>query len=52
MSSTIERRDDWYGVLEDQLGLRLDVGDEARERLWAKVVADHARRVDEAVGSA
>jgi N-hydroxyarylamine O-acetyltransferase len=51
-SSTIERRDDWYGVLEDQLGLRLDVGDEARERLWAKVVADHARRVDEAAGSA
>jgi arylamine N-acetyltransferase len=33
--TTFERRDDWYAVLEDQLGLRLDVGDDA-ERLWPR----------------
>ena len=27
--TTFERRDDWYAVLEDQLGLRLDVGEDA-----------------------
>ena len=42
--TTFERRDDWYAVLENQLGLRLDVGEDARERLWAKVAADHERR--------
>jgi N-hydroxyarylamine O-acetyltransferase len=43
---TFERRDDWYGVLEDQLSLRLAVGEVARERLWAKVARDHERWVD------
>ena len=43
--TTFERRDDWYAVLEGQLGLRLDVGEDARERLWAKVAADHERRI-------
>jgi hypothetical protein len=42
--TTFEHRDDWYAVLEGQLGLRLDVGQEARERLWAKVAAEHERR--------
>ncbi len=27
--TTFDRRDDWYAVLEDQLGLRLDVGPDA-----------------------
>ena len=27
--TTFERRDDWYAVLENQLGLRLDVGEDA-----------------------